>query len=483
MDQLLPAPTVIADDQMDDPAYGDCDCACPQAQHIPAAAPSPTARLEPHPQLRALRLDDEHSVAFVPSHSRVAVLDRPARALIARLADAVPLADLPPAEAAAAGRMAALGLLRERGAPDARPPAPDQLVVWLHVTNACNLRCTYCYLEKTDEAMSEATAHAAVDAALRSAVANGYRRVLMKYAGGEASLNLPLVALAHRYALGEAAARDIALDGVVLSNGVGLTSRRLAIINDLGLRLMISLDGPAAYHDAQRPTVRGQPSHAAAAASALRAQAMGLALNLSITVTGQSVAGLPDLVAWALDHNLRFALNFYRENDCSASRADLLLDEQRLIAGIRAAYAVIEERLPPYSLLGCLVDRANLGAAHERACAAGENYLVIDHHGQIASCQMAISSPVTTTAAADPLRQIRLDPRGVQNIPVDQKEGCRDCEWRYWCAGGCAVATFRATGRYDVRSPSCNIYKALYPDVVRLEGLRLLSRHLAAVAA
>jgi uncharacterized protein len=30
------------------------------------------------------------------------------------------------------------------------------------------------------------------------------------------------------------------------------------------------------------------------------------------------------------------------------------------------------------------------------------------------------------------------------------------------------------TGRSDVKSPNCSIYKALFPDAVRLEALRLL---------
>ena len=37
------------------------------------------------------------------------------------------------------------------------------------------------------------------------------------------------------------------------------------------------------------------------------------------------------------------------------------------------------------------------------------------------------------------------------------------------------VATFAATGRFDVRSPNCRIYKSIYPEAVRLEGLRLLT--------
>jgi uncharacterized protein len=87
---------------------------------------------------------------------------------------------------------------------------------------------------------------------------------------------------------------------------------------------------------------------------------------------------------------------------------------------------------------------------------------------------MHIRKPVTSVNANDPLAVIRSDQIGVQNLPVVEKEGCRTCEWKNWCAGGCPITTHRATGRYDVKSPNCKIYKALYPEALRLEGLRLL---------
>ena len=62
----------------------------------------------------------------------------------------------------------------------------------------------------------------------------------------------------------------------------------------------------------------------------------------------------------------------------------------------------------------------------------------------------------------------------MQNLAVEEKEGCRTCEWRYWCAGGCPLVTYKVTGRNDVKSPNCNIYKALFPAALRLEALRLL---------
>jgi uncharacterized protein len=126
-------------------------------------------------------------------------------------------------------------------------------------------------------------------------------------------------------------------------------------------------------------------------------------------------------------------------------------------------------------VLGALLDRVDLSHPHATACAAGEHYLVIDQHGQVAKCQMTIREPVSSVAAADPLRELRLSPVGLRNLPVDEREGCAGCEWRYWCGGGCPIATFRATGRFDIKSPNCAIYKALYPDLIRLEGLRLLA--------
>ncbi len=456
----------------------DCDCACAVTPPLPAthalAAEQPWRA---YAQQQQFALDESHYAVVVPSVSRVAVLNDDALALLQRFAQPLPFDALDAEERAAAEQLAQAGLLASTAAAPPPPERSRELVAWLHVTNACNLRCTYCYIDKTDEAMRAETAYIAIDAILRAAQRDGYHAVRLKYAGGEASLNLPLVEQAHTYARQQAAAAGLSLSGVVLSNGVALTRHKLRCIARLGLRLMISLDGPAAFHDAQRPRLGGQGSFHAAAASIERAHTLGLPLTVSITITGASVHGLSPLLEWLLDRQIHFTLNFYRPCDASASHADLQFDEQQIIEGMRAAYATIERRLPRYSLLGCLLDRTNLSLAHTQTCSVGENYLVIDHHGNVARCHMDLAHPSTTIQHDDMLGALRHDPHGIQNLPVDEKEGCRDCAWKYWCAGGCPLATFRATGRYDVQSPNCNIYRALYPDLIRLEALRLLYQH------
>ena len=59
-------------------------------------------------------------------------------------------------------------------------------------------------------------------------------------------------------------------------------------------------------------------------------------------------------------------------------------------------------------------------------------------------------------------------------MAVEDKGECRHCLWRYACAGGCPLVAFWATGQFDRRSPYCSMYRALYPEAIRLEALRLM---------
>jgi uncharacterized protein len=237
---------------------------------------------------------------------------------------------------------------------------------------------------------------------------------------------------------------------------------------------MISLDGLGDLHDVQRFYADGRGTFQDVGRGVELALQLGLVPDISVTVSGRNAHGLPELISWILERDLPFSLNFYRENELSSSHSDLKLEEERIINGMLAAFKAIEANLPGRSLLPSLVDRANLSAPHLRTCGVGHSYMVFDYRGEISKCQMQLHKPVTSIHAQDPLELIRADQLGIQNLSVEEKEGCRECEWKYWCTGGCSLATYRATGRYDVKSPNCNIYKTLYPEAVRLEGLRLL---------
>lgn len=371
--------------------------------------------------------------------------------------------------------MIALGLLVPEG--ETCPPFTEQattLSAWFHITDRCNLRCAYCYLPHEPKDMSVEIGRAAISATFRSAFLHQYPQVKLKYAGGEPLLRFPVVLELHQYAQSVAQQFGLHLDGVVLSNSTLLTREIVETMQKSGLRLMISLDGLGDLHDAQRFYADGRGTFQDVARGVELALQLGLVPDISVTVSGRNAHGLPALISWILEHDLPFSLNFYRENEFSFSNADLNLEEDQIINGMLAAFKVIENHLPCRSLLPSLVDRANLSTPHLRTCGVGHSYMVFDHRGEISKCQMQRLKPVTSIHAQDPLELIRADQLGLQNLSVNEKEGCKDCEWKYWCTGGCSLATYRATGRYDVKSPNCNIYKTIYPQAVRLEGLRLI---------
>ncbi len=461
-------------------AQAEGDCACANAlQTALAFAPPGGATWQLAPDLYHASLPDNHTLAFNPlGPAGVVVLNEPARAMLDSFAHPRPLTNATETQLAALGLL--VPVLNPRSpTPNVQSPIPNllsatTLTVWLHVTNACNLRCAYCYLSRSDEAMDEATGRTAIEAVFRSAARQGFGSVKLKYAGGEPTLNFELIRHLHQYARVLAQQIGLELREVVLSNGVALSNPMLGFIRDAGMRLMISLDGVGAAHDAQRTFASGRGSFALVAQGVDRAISRGVRPHLSITVTSRSVQGVADAVAFALDRDLLFNLNFYRANGRPGGKEDLLAEDDRLIAAGQAAFAIIEARLPRQSLIAALVDRASFNAPHDRACGAGHTYMVIDPRGRVARCQMEIERAITDVFVDDPLSAIQSKYIGFQNVAVDEKEGCRDCQWRYRCAGGCPLLTYRVIGRSDVKSPYCNVYKALYPEALRLEGLRLL---------
>ncbi len=348
------------------------------------------------------------------------------------------------------------------------------LSAWLHVTNACNMGCSYCYIAKSAEHMSEDIGTRSVDAVLRSALRSGYQKVRLKYAGGEALLRFPQMLALHDYAVQQAELYGLQVSATVLSNGAALTPRVIQQLQKRGISVMISLDGIGAAHDVQRPLLNGRGSFYLVQRAISRLLEYNLVPHINVTVSQRNLAGLVDLVAYLLAHDLPFSFSYYRENDCSTTLSNLQFSEKQMIAGMKAAFTYIQDHLTPRKIYGSLLDKASLTAPHHHTCGAGHDYLVIDQHGGIAKCQVEITQTITTIDADNPLQEVRAYQKGVQVVDVDSKEGCRTCSWRYWCGGGCAVLTYRLTGRNDIRSPNCGIYKALFPEVLRLEALRLL---------
>jgi uncharacterized protein len=452
------------------------DCACASSTHAPLPAITNTHLLHIPDDVKRLPLDGNFHVYLSPrARQGASVLNGEAVSILGRFES--PLAASPtdtPEEQALIREFISQGLLETFPCPAAQPAPSEMLTAWLHITDRCNLRCAYCYLPHLREDMSMETAQAAIAAIIRSAKAHSHTRVKLKYAGGEPLLRFPFLLQLHEYAKKEMQNNGLVLDAIVLSNGIVLTEKIAQALSESNIRLMVSLDGLGNYHDTQRQFVDGSGSFSKVSAGINTALKNGLTPHISITVSARTIDGLPHLLEWILRRDIPFNINFYRENTLSAVQGDMQFNSERMINGLREALKVIEADLPRRNVLASIIDRSNLYSAHTHTCDVGESYMVFDQNGRIAKCQMLIHLPVANIHTQDPLRAIRNDKTGLQNLRFEDKTDCKTCDWRYWCAGGCPLATHRATGRYDVKSPNCDIYKAIFPEILRLEGFRIL---------
>jgi uncharacterized protein len=190
----------------------------------------------------------------------------------------------------------------EESRPD-RPPAgpPRPVTATLLLTNACNLRCRYCYAaagEKPPEFMRMETARRAIDFVAANAAAAGVRRFQVDFHGaGEPTVHWRLLEEAHGYARGVARSRGLELHSSLTTNGVLTAGKRAWIVRHLN-SANVSFDGLPEVQDANRRFPSGRGSSDLVLATLRAFDRAGFRYSIRMTVTSEAAPRLPQSVAF-----------------------------------------------------------------------------------------------------------------------------------------------------------------------------------------
>jgi uncharacterized protein len=302
---------------------------------------------------------------------------------------------------------------------------------------------------------------------------NGFKKVKLKYSGGEPTMNMSAVRAIHSRARELADSYGVWCDEVMLSNGTTLNLEDADWIAGNGIDTMISIDGIGTVNDTLRPYTSGRGAFSRiekVVDTVLLPR--GIRPTISITITPHNAHGVADITEWCLQRDLPFSFNLCRVSSLSgASRGLTTVAEGKIIQGIQEAYEVIETRAPTRPFLDGLLDRVSF-IAHRSTCGIGMNYVVVDQEGAVAQCQMRLDLSVgRVTDHSDLLSLVKRSPYSIHSKEISEE--CKKCRWRYQCAGGCPVESYNNIDRPN-KSPYCTVYKKLIPKALRLEGLRLL---------
>jgi uncharacterized protein len=168
------------------------------------------------------------------------------------------------------------------------------------LTEQCNLRCTYCYIDKNPKRMSQQTADQTVD--FLFAHAGNEKQVVICFFGGEPLLAPDLIERVASQAKQRASQAHKIARFSITSNATLLTEKSVELLQRHQIKLTVSLDGLPEEHDRHRKLVNGEGSFQLFQRNLERL--VSLSPNIRLTVTPGTAPSLQKSVEWLIDRGL-----------------------------------------------------------------------------------------------------------------------------------------------------------------------------------
>jgi radical SAM protein with 4Fe4S-binding SPASM domain len=366
--------------------------------------------------------------------------------------------------------------------------ADKRLTVWLHVVNGCNFSCHYCYIPHLDRAVDRhliearslprAKVRPLIDNLLAYCGQNGLEKLHVVFAGGEPTLNLPLVADFCREARSDN--RGVRVTFGMISNGSFEANQLFPLLSEYEIRLSLSVDGLQEKHDAIR--FSGTASDRIGSWQTLVQNVAFLRrrevpLYFLYTATPENVTDLSGFARFAHANGIGFRVSLVRRRKPTASHI------QREMAEVLSSFydelgESLDSSLPVHRFAAFA--EWDLYRVKYAPCSSCRNYFAISTSGGVASCQMRLDA-AQGDASQESFRHLASRVQlaaasGFLAHPEQRQGACSRCEYYLVCAGGCPQHTAIAFGEMDRPSPWCHVYGTVFPHYIRAVARQLQRR-------
>jgi uncharacterized protein len=339
----------------------------------------------------------------------------------------------------------------------------------LHLTRACNLRCTYCYAPpRPGPAMTLDTGRQA----LRFGAETTGGSCGIVFFGGEPLLHKPLI----RDLVGEARAMERRGEGRVhfklTTNGLLLDEAFMRFAQEEDVLVAMSLDGVREAHDRYRRLPDGSPSFDLLLPKLRMLLAARPYASVLMVVNPDTAAFLTESVSFLLDEGCRYvivSLN-YAGPWGEAELAELARQYERL--GDLYIQWTREGRkfyLSPFEVkLSSHIQGEDVCKEH---CELGIRQISVDPQGFLFPCvQFTTAGPESRWCIGDVVSGINEEKRNrLRDESQDEKEPCGRCAIRRRCHNTCGCLNWQTTGSVARVSPVlCRYEQMLIPIADRI---------------
>lgn len=323
----------------------------------------------------------------------------------------------------------------------------------LSITQQCNLACRYCYIDKNPATMSLDTAARIVSFMYR--VTPPGETMDIGFFGGEPLLELDLIGLivdlVKKHEL--YSSRKVLFS--VVSNGTLFTEDSARKLEQYGVSLGISCDGPPEIQDRSRVFPDGRGSSLQVASGLQAALRFFPLMPVNAVYRPESLAALPATIDYFAKLGVR---NLYLNPDITAKWSE---SDARQLPDV---YSQIAKRYIEFYRAGSpmhisLIDSKIVtllrgGYEPEEKCRMGKGEFAFSPSGNIYPCERLIGSG---DGGEHCLGSVHNDSALSRRCSHDSErsghDACRDCSLLRYCMYWCGCTNFHATGDYNTPGP------------------------------
>lgn len=359
--------------------------------------------------------------------------------------------------------------------------------VWMHVVNACNLSCYYCYipnLRKMAEtnviqrmSMQREDVTRIVCNLIAYCKEADISNLHVNFAGGEPTLNLDVIKYFCEQI--EKIKDCVAVSYGMISNGVFETKKVVPILRNIGFSLSISIDGYESSHDNIRFQMIEKKKNGTWKQiwnNVDNLMSNGIKPYFLYTVTPTNYSDLQQFSKIVHGYNLGYRLSLER------TKKPYPIDMQKQIT---TSLCELYKRLGNTIDYNLPISRYarfsewNLKKKKRIACSACRNYVAIDEKGYVSSCQMGMDTKygnINTDGLYISIMKMKKKGNRTKIANPALRDGvCTECEYYHVCAGGCPEHTMNTYGTTDTFSPWCYVYgnlMSVYLESIAIQMVR-----------
>lgn len=187
-----------------------------------------------------------------------------------------------------------------------------QIDAWLHITNQCNLNCTYCYIKKTNERMPFELAKLYIDKMVEACKKEDLGIISIRFAGGEPLLEIDLIK--HLIAYIELNYPNYKFKYGIITNGILLKNKEIVnYLLEKKIAVAVSLDGIEEFHNRTRLSLYKGNAFQETIYGIQVAESCGLIPNFLTTVAPENLSGLVELTRYLAEKKVHFRYGLQKD--------------------------------------------------------------------------------------------------------------------------------------------------------------------------